>query len=159
MLMTKSQYNYGLPTALKLLTQAKRQERAGREELVGVQRRRFGRLLDHAIKNSPFYQKLYEELHDGRGVQIGFDEIERLPAVTKSAMMENMDEVLTDRTINKESVLAFAEDQSNVGRMFRDRYFVARTSGTTGLVGHYVHDLFSWFLCFVLTGARSKARG
>lgn len=157
--MTKSQYNYGFPTALKLLAQAKRQEWASREELVGVQRKRFVRLLNHAVKNSPFYRKLYEGLHDGRGTQISLDEIERLPAVTKPAMMENMDEVFTDRAINKESVLAFAEDRSNVGRMFRDKYFVARTSGTTGLVGHYVHDLFSWFLCFVLTGARSKARG
>jgi phenylacetate-CoA ligase len=159
MLLTKSQYNYGLPAALKLLAQAKRHERASREELAGVQKRRFKQLLDHAVKNSAFYQKLYEGSLDGRAAQIGFDEIEKLPVVTKSAMMESMDEVLTDSAINKEAVLAFAEDQSNVGRMFRDKYFVARTSGTTGLVGHYVHDLFSFFLCFVLTGARSKARG
>jgi phenylacetate-coenzyme A ligase PaaK-like adenylate-forming protein len=72
-------------------------------------------------------------------------------------VLENFDEVVTDSSIDRRAVLEFAENPLNLGRTFRDKYFIARTSGTTGLVGHYVHSMSSYFLCQVLTAARSPA--
>ncbi|MCI0489498.1 MAG: hypothetical protein L0229_23145 [Blastocatellia bacterium] len=153
--MNSFRYNYDLLTSMHLLAQVRRCERTSKQKLMEIQEERFRKLMDHAVANSPFYRRLY----NGKQKRLSLEEIGSLPMVTKTDVMENMDDVLTDRTINKEEVLTFAEDPANVGRMFKGKYFIARTSGTTGVVGHYVHDLFSWFLCFVLTGARSKARG
>ena len=153
--MNKLQYDYGLLRAISLMAGAKRVERGGIDKLTAVQRKRFARLLDYARKHSPFYQRLYQAEES----DLTLDHLENLPVVTKATVMENFDDVLTDRSLNKEIVLRFAEDPSNLGGMLLGKYFVARTSGTTGVVGHYVHDLFSYFLINALTGARSKGLG
>lgn len=150
--MNKWQYNYDVSSAVSLIAGARRSERVSSEGLADIQRRRFARLLEHSRKNSPFYQRHF---HSVRG-ELSLSRLEELPTVTKAIIMENFDDVLTDRSLGKAAILKFAEDSSNLGSMLRERYFVARTSGTTGLVGHYVHDLFSYFLINVLTAARSK---
>jgi phenylacetate-CoA ligase len=150
--MNWPQYNYDLLSVARLAAEARLAEIGGPDRLARVRRRRLTRLLAHSRAHSPFYRRL----HGAEGLDLSPDGLETLPVVTKSVMMENFDEVLTDRSINKEAVLRFAEDPSNLGGTLRGKYVVARTSGTTGLVGHYVHDLFSYFLINVLTAVRSK---
>jgi phenylacetate-CoA ligase len=150
--MNKLEYNYGLPKAATLGLQAWRTERGTPEQLANVQQKRFARIVEYSRKHSPFYQRLYQTQCD----DLSLDQLDRLPVLTKAIVMDNFDDIVTDPALNKTIVLKFAEDPSNLGRMLNDKYFVARTSGTTGLVGHYVHDLFSYFLINVLTAARSS---
>ena len=150
--MNKWRYNYDLRSAVSLIAGAKRSERVSRETLANIQQKKFSRLLDYSRKHSPFYRDLF---HLNRS-DLSLNNLEELPTINKATVMENFDDVLTDRSIDRAAVLEFAEDPSNLGSTLREKYFVARTSGTTGLVGHYVHDLFSYFLINALTGARSK---
>jgi phenylacetate-CoA ligase len=145
------QYNYDLSLVLSLATKAKRSERGSQKELESLKRKRFARLLTYSRTYSPYYKNLYR----GERSDLSLDHLATLPTVTKINMMENFDEVLTDRSISKSAVLEFAENPANLGDTLRGKYFVARTSGTTGLVGHYLHDLFSYFLINVLTAVRS----
>jgi phenylacetate-CoA ligase len=147
--MNRLTYDFGVPRAVVLALDARRTERDARR-LARVQQRRFARLIRHAQHRSPFYRQLYAS-----AAPPALRDLQALPPVTKPQMMEHFDDVVTDRSISQRAVLEHAEDPRNLGRAFRGRYFIARTSGTTGLVGHYVHDLFSYFLCQVLTAARS----
>jgi phenylacetate-CoA ligase len=149
--VNKTVYNFGIPPALALAADARLTARNG-ERLARKQRKRLARLLSHAHGRSPFYRELY-----GGDRAPSPEDLASLPSVTKPQVLENFDDVVTDPGVRLRAVLEFVDDPSNLGRTFRDRYFIARTSGTTGLVGHYVHDLFSYFLCQALTAARSPA--
>jgi phenylacetate-coenzyme A ligase PaaK-like adenylate-forming protein len=149
--MHRLRYDFDLPTALTWLVRLKRAERMSADKLRAVQQRRLTHIVDHARTHSPFYRELYRG-HD----HVSLERLGALPSVTKAAVMDRFDDVVTDRSINRRAMLEFAENPSNLGRLFKGRYVLARTSGTTGLVGHYVHDLFSYFLCFMLTTARSR---
>jgi len=147
--VNKLAYDVGVPWALALAADARLTARNA-ERLARNRRRRLARLLAHAHGNSRFYRELY-----GGSRPPAPEDLAGLPSVTKPQVLERFDEVVTDPGVDLRAVLAFVENPSNLGRTFRDRYFVARTSGTTGFIGHYVHDLFSYFLCHALTAARS----
>jgi phenylacetate-CoA ligase len=149
--MNRLTYDFGVPTAAALALDARRTERDP-DRLARAQQRRFARLLRHAQHRSPFYRQLY-----AGAASPALRDLQAIPPVTKQQVMEHFDEVVTDRSISQRAVLDHFEDPQNLGHAFQGRYFIARTSGTTGLVGHYVHDLFSYFLCQVLTAARSPA--
>jgi phenylacetate-coenzyme A ligase PaaK-like adenylate-forming protein len=149
--VNKVAYDVGLPLALALAVDARRTARDA-ERLARKQRTRLARLLTHAHGHSRFYRELY-----GGDRPPSPEDLSSLPPVTKPQVLERFDDVVTDPRIDLRAVLEFVDDPSNLGRTFSNRYFVARTSGTTGLVGHYVHDLFSYFLCHALTAARSPS--
>jgi phenylacetate-coenzyme A ligase PaaK-like adenylate-forming protein len=76
-----------------------------------------------------------------------------LPVLTKAMLMENFDELVTDRTLHLESIRRFAEG-GEVGQRFLDRYYVTATSGSSGQPGFFLFDESEW--AFVLA---SFARG
>lgn len=153
--MNRLQYNYGLFGAASLAVRARQVEHGSREKLKKIQQKRFHRLISHSRKHSPFYRDLYKAQSD----IVSLDGLTNLQPVSKGTAMERFDDIVTDRSLNQNIVFKFAEDESKIGSLLHDKYFVARTSGTTGMVGHYVHDLFSYFLINVLTGARSPGLG
>jgi phenylacetate-CoA ligase len=150
--MHRLRYDFDVLTAIAWLVRLKRTERTSPATLRAIQDRRLAKIVAHARKQSTFYRELYRS-HDS---VVSVDRLDTLPPVTKASVMDHFDDVVTDRSIDKRAVLEFAENPSSLGRRFKGRYVVARTSGTTGFVGHYVHDLFSYFLCFMLTAARSR---
>ncbi|MBR4502769.1 MAG: phenylacetate--CoA ligase family protein [Clostridia bacterium] len=103
------------------------------EKLAQVQQRRLKKLVDHARKNSPFYQSLYGNIGDDF-------HLADLPPVSKPQLMENFDQVVTDRHVTMKAVDAFCEDPDNVGRMLDGKYLVFRTSGSTGNPALVLYD-------------------
>ncbi|HMN37693.1 MAG TPA: AMP-binding protein [Hyphomicrobium sp.] len=129
-----------------------RPRRVGRrEDIQRIQQRRLRELLTHARAASPFYRK-----------RLGSLDIERcatadLPVLTKRDMMDNFDELVTDRTIKKRDVEAFVADERNLGRYFLGRYGVCHTSGTQGQPALIVHDKSALMLNFTVQFARGAA--
>jgi phenylacetate-coenzyme A ligase PaaK-like adenylate-forming protein len=107
-------------------------------QLARFQRRKFQRLLRHAVRHSPFYRELYA------GISIHEDTaLEALPVITKQVMMRNFDRLVTDRRLNLHSL------ETHLGRLRGDEYFlreyrVLATSGTTGLRGVFVYNRKEW---------------
>jgi len=76
-----------------------------------------------------------------------------LPVLTKAMLMENFDDLVTDRTLHLENIRRFAK-KGEVGQRFQDRYYVNATSGSSGHPGFFLFDESEW--TFVLA---SFARG
>ena len=76
-----------------------------------------------------------------------------LPVLTKAMLMENFDDLVTDRTLQLENIRRFAKE-GEVGQRFQDRYYVNATSGSSGHPGFFLFDESEW--TFVLA---SFARG
>src|SRR6478609_9223096 len=55
-----------------------------------------------------------------------------LPTTDKTELMEHFDESVTVDDVRRDELAEFMEDLSNVGKYFRGKYAVSRTSGSQG---------------------------
>jgi phenylacetate-coenzyme A ligase PaaK-like adenylate-forming protein len=105
-----------------------------RTRLMALQQKRFRALLRHAVANAPFYREKY------RGLDLENCRLADLPIVSKKEMVENFDDFVTDRRLKKAEIRCWLEDRSHLGRMYRGRFIVFHTSGTTGENALVVYD-------------------
>jgi len=106
-----------------------------RAELDAHQAREAAVLRRFALERSPFYRRFHKGLENAP--------LEELPILTKAAMMEAFDELVTDRAVR----LAEAEEhlKNRAGaELFRGRYVVLSTSGSTGRRGVFLFNKTEW---------------
>jgi hypothetical protein len=72
--------------------------RWSREQIETAQREGLRALLAHAIENSPFHRRRLGHIDSSR---FNLADLTSLPAMTKSEMMESLDEVFTDTRLNR----------------------------------------------------------
>ena len=130
---------------LHTLEQLRKHERWTRSQLENYQAVALRELRNYAYQRSPFYQRFHKGLIDRP--------LAELPVLTKAMLMENFDDLMTDRTLRLENIRRFAE-AGEVGQRFQDRYYVNATSGSSGHPGFFLFDETEW--AFVLA---SFARG
>src|SRR4051812_11064950 len=99
-----------------------------------LQAERLRRMVAWAIRRSPFYAEHF------RGVSPDRLSLSQLPTVTKAQLMSNLDQVLTDRTLRRADLEGFLGDPAQLGRWYRGRYALCRTSGTQGEPAVIVQD-------------------
>jgi len=112
----------------------RRRDRWTQGQLVRHQEEALKKLRVYAYANSPFYKRFHKGLYDAP--------LKDLPALTKSELMKNWDEVITDREVKLKDVQDFMDGWQ--GGKFRNQYFINITGGTTGLKGIFVYDLDEW---------------
>jgi phenylacetate-CoA ligase len=93
------------------------------------------RLRRHLYKKSPFYRRFHASL-EGRPLH-------ELPVLTKGELMSNFDELVSDRKVRLAEVREHLESL-NGGALFRGRYRVARTAGSTGNPGIFLCSRREW---------------
>ncbi len=106
-----------------------------RSELEAHQQAAELRLRAFAYERSPFYRRFHAGLFDRP--------LAELPVLTKATLMENFDELVTDRAVRLADVEAHLASMTGDGR-FRARYRVVSTSGTTGMRGIFLSDPVEW---------------
>ncbi len=84
--------------------------------------------------------------------------LEDLPILTKSILMENFDEVVTDRSIHLAEVDAHLKQDAGDG-MFQGRYVALSTSGSTGQRGVFLFDTREWIECLASIARPMKWAG
>ena len=94
--------------------------------------------MRHARCPSPFYRELYADIDTDGPV-----ELERLPTIDKTALMENFDEVVTDPRLRLADLEAHLERLSG-DELFLGRYRAMSTGGSTGRKGVFVADGEEW---------------
>jgi putative adenylate-forming enzyme len=105
-----------------------------RAKLLEHQQTELQTLRRFALERSPFYGRFHRGLEGGP--------LSELPVLTKAILMENFDELITDRSVRLADVEAFLA--SNSMALFRDRYVPLVTSGSTGLRGVFLFDPDEW---------------
>lgn len=112
-----------------------KRDRWTRNQLLRHQATALDVLRAHAYAKSPFYQRF----HSGR-----FDSpLQQLPVLTKKNLMENWNEVTTDRTLRLDDLREFIES-CDVPRLFRNQSVASMTSGSTGLKGVFAFNRSEW---------------
>ncbi len=95
---------------------------------------RLAALLATARERSPFYRAHFQRLPGSGGSLADF------PVVTKRELMAHFDAWATDPAITLEAVRSFLVDRAHIGEKFLGRYFVWKSSGSSGLPGIFVQD-------------------
>ncbi|MBM0274456.1 phenylacetate--CoA ligase family protein [Micromonospora tarensis] len=75
---------------------------------------------------------------------------------TKAELMSRYDDWVTDRAVSLDEVRAFVADTDRIGTLYRDRYQVVTTSGTSGLRGVFVQDDRTYAVLSGITVARAS---
>ena len=134
-----------LPRLLSAIRELRKHENWTRAQLEASQADGLRRLREYAYAHSPFYQKFHRGLIDRP--------LNELPVLTKAMLMENFDELVTDRSIHLEKVREFSSGNADKQR-YLDRYLVTATSGSSGHPGFFLFNESEW-----ITVIASFARG
>lgn len=97
---------------------------------------KFRALVRYAQAHSPYYARIMQE----RGLSAETCTPADFPVLTKSALMQNFDEIVTDRRITKKVVADFLATSSVPTDLLFDDYIVMSTSGTSGEVGYFLYS-------------------
>jgi phenylacetate-coenzyme A ligase PaaK-like adenylate-forming protein len=97
-----------------------------RSQIVALQQQRFRKVLKHVAMHSDFYRELYRE------IDIENCQLQDLPIVTKSAMMDNYDRLVTDKRLKLSEIKSWLSRQNNQGKYYLDEFAPFLTAGSTG---------------------------
>jgi phenylacetate-CoA ligase len=120
---------------LATIRRQRRHEQWTREQREGYQARVLQQLRSHAYARSPFYQHFHADLYDRP--------LHELPVLTKAQLMDQFDDLVTDRAIRLHDVEAHLQTKPG-GEQFAGRYWVNATSGSTGQRGIFLFDQAEW---------------
>jgi phenylacetate-CoA ligase len=120
---------------LHTLEQLRKHEQWTRRQMEEYRTKALLDLRKYAYERSSFYQKFHQGLMHRP--------LSELPVLTKAMLMENFDNIVTDRSLHLDDVRRFTE-QGQVGQRFQDRYFVNATSGSSGHPGFFLFDESEW---------------
>lgn len=120
---------------LYILTELRRHENWTRQQVEAHQLKALQQLREYAYEKSPFYRRYHKGLTDRP--------LQELPVLTKTMVMQNFDELVTDPALHLEGIQAYAA-QGHAGHRYKDRYWVNATSGSTGQPGFFLYDDIEW---------------
>lgn len=122
-------------SALRIRKQLRSHERWSEPELRAFQSARLRDLRRYALAHSAFYRRFH------KGVETS--PLADLPVLTKAELMANFDELVTARGVRLTDVERHLTHlQAN--ERFHDRFWVTRTSGSTGNPGIFLVDRDEW---------------
>jgi len=113
----------------------RRHDRWSRAEIDAYQATALAGLRRYATERSAFYRHFHA----------GYDSrpLPELPVLSKGQLMESFDDLVTDPNVRLAELREFLA-ALNGYRLFQDRYWVARTSGSTGSPGIFLWNRREW---------------
>jgi putative adenylate-forming enzyme len=132
------------------LDQMRKRECWTRQQLEAYQTESLHRLREYAYARAPFYQRFHKGLTNRT--------LQELPVLTKAMVMENFDELVTDRMVRLEDLRAHMKSDRE-GKRFLDRYWVTVTSGSTGHPGIFLFNRDEWSVVVASLGRAHEWSG
>lgn len=123
---------------LKLLSMRRKfhkRDKWTRKELEQHRNKALSDLRAYAYSNSPFYQEFHKGLMDSP--------LQELPVLTKAELMKHWDEIVTDRHVKLADVQNFMANLREP-KMFKNRYYVVSTGGSSCLKGIFIYNQEEW---------------
>lgn len=140
----------------------KRNEHKTRKQVQALQDKKLRKLLYYAYDHSDYYKENFEQNGIARE-QIGSLPLSAFPTMDKAKLMEHFDEIVTVPDISQEELRKFDENVSLVAshdvtpdkKLFRGKYHVVHSSGSTGVPRYFVYDSSAWdsMLLGIIRGA------
>lgn len=117
--------------ALRLARTQTSREHGPRAQLAHHQQQRLDTVVRHAAAHSPFYHRGLAETGALSGGPV---QLQRLPVLDRSLLMEHFDELVCDPRLRHDPLLDWVGEMSH-DQLYLDRYRVMLTSGSSGRAG------------------------
>ncbi|MCQ2478617.1 MAG: hypothetical protein MJ091_05360, partial [Clostridia bacterium] len=91
-----------------------------------IRDRKLRKIISYAKNNSKFYAKLYKDIDIDN-----LDSLSKLPCIDKKTVMDNFDDIVTDKNVTLNKANEFISDLKNLDNSFLGKYKVMTTSGST----------------------------
>lgn len=132
----------------------KRNEHKTRKQVQALQDKKLRKLLYYAYDHSDYYKENFEQNGITRE-QIGSLPLSAFPTMDKNSLMEHFDEIVTVPDIRQEELRKFDENVTPDKKLFRGKYHVVHSSGSTGVPRYFVYDTSAWesMLLGIIRGA------
>lgn len=124
--------------ALRAARALAERERWPRERLERHQQQQLDALVRYAVEHSPFYRGRFAGLP-----ATGSVELRALPTLDKGTMMQNFDELVTDRRLRRDALLSHLDGLEH-DALYLGEYRAMTTSGSSGSKGLFVYDRPGW---------------
>ncbi len=99
------------------------------------------RALAHILRaRSPYYARIMDE----RRIEPARCRPQDFPVLTKADVIQHFDEIITAPEVTKRAVTDFLSQSHDAAELFRGRYIIVHSSGTTGEPGCFVYSSREW---------------
>lgn len=127
-------------TVFKARREFSQNQKLTRAELEALKLEKFRKLALHAQQNSPYYKRIISE----NSIDVANCTPLDFPILTKSMLVENFDDIVTDRRISKDSISEFLSHSTDPNNLLFDQFHVVHTSGSSGQIGYFVFSEEDW---------------
>lgn len=108
-----------------------------------LQDKKLRRLLEYAYDHSAYYRRAFEKAGITRN-RIPELPLSAFPTINKAQLIEHFDELITVTDLKQEDLRRFDEQETIEQKIFRDKYHVVHSSGSTGKPSYFVYDDDAW---------------
>jgi phenylacetate-coenzyme A ligase PaaK-like adenylate-forming protein len=130
-----------LLTLAKSALDHKLNEKLTRHQLEARQLKKFRKLVAFVNERSPFYARVIEK----NQIDIECCTPQNFPKITKTDLIKNFDDIITDPRVTQKEIMAFLSRSKNPADLFKDSFYVVHTSGSSGEIGYFVYAQHEWF--------------
>ncbi|MBS0206159.1 MAG: phenylacetate--CoA ligase family protein [Planctomycetes bacterium] len=114
--------------------------RWSRERLEADRSRRFRELVQFAVRRSPYYADLFSR----HRLSPETVTLEQIPPLTKPMLVEQFDRIVTDPALTTARVGDFLAHNPDPTKLLDGKYYVIRTSGTSGPPSYTAFSVREW---------------
>lgn len=125
------------------LYRLKRNTAKTREQIKNLQNKKLRKLLKHAYENSKYYRRAFEEAGITKE-EIFTLPISAFPTIDKNLLMEHFDDLVTDHDLRQNDIRRFDKEETVDEKIFKNKYNVVHSSGSTGKPGYFVYNEEAW---------------
>jgi phenylacetate-CoA ligase len=129
-----------IPVLLLKYFEIQRNERRTPQELSERRLRKFRKLVRFVNKRSPYYGRIIRE----RGIDVSTCDPESFPVLTKRTLMNHFDDIITTPAITKEGIADFLSRSNDPFELYKGKFVVLHTSGSSGEIGYFVYSQSDW---------------
>src|SRR5262249_39677640 len=114
------------------------------DRVADERRRALRSLLATAVARSPWHRERLAGIDPAR---LSEADIESLPVMTKTDLMENFDDLVTDRRVTREACERHLEEATGDAYPLGE-YHVVASGGSSGQRGIFVYGWDAWAICW-----------
>lgn len=118
-----------------------RERYASRASILALRDRRLRALVHHARASTRLWGERLSWIDVDRPEPVNLAQIR---PITKDEIMSRFHDTVEHGVLTVPELERFTRDERHVGMLYKGRYMIATTSGTTGSVGYFVTDAPAW---------------
>lgn len=101
------------------------------------------KILLYVFNNSAFYRDSFQKA----GItaeNISKKSIDEFPVIDKETFLENYNQLITVNDVTQDEMRIFDAEEKRKDKLFKDKYHLVHSSGSTGLPAYFLYDENAW---------------